>query len=101
MNHKPVIIANLTEAEAVTAYRFMQDKFGWTGWMFQKDDIVSAWTYMRELNSELRRITDEDIEAMTKSVEWLAQIPTEMDEVGHSITHQLVEQYILNKGNTQ
>ena len=69
--------------------------------MFQKDDIVSAWTYMRELNSELRRITDEDIEAMTKSVEWLAQIPTEMDEVGQSITQQLVEQYILNKGNTQ
>lgn len=107
---QPVIIANLTEAEASDVYHFFHTKFSWAGHHFDTSDIESAWQYQQEEYNEglvaggeapIRDITDEDIEHLTHTRDWLKYLSYRMCEDGGELVQEMVEEYINNLGAQQ
>ena len=102
MNHdQPVIIANLTEAEASDVYHFLHSKFAWTGYHFDSSDIESAWEYQQEDDDTLRNITDEDVHLMMNTRDWGRYVSDSACTAGNEVVEQLVTEYINNLGAQQ
>ena len=103
MNHnQPVIIANLTEAEASSVFHFFHSKFGWAGYHFDSSDIESTWGYLQEYdNPTLRNITDEDVHLMMNTRDWGRYVSDSACTAGNEVIEQLVTQYINNLGAQQ
>lgn len=98
---QPVIIANLTEAEANDVYHFFHKKFGWAGHHFDSSDIESAWEYQQEDDDTLRDITDEDVLLMMNTRDWVRYVSDSACEAGNERIEQLVTEYINNLGEQQ
>ena len=98
---QPVIIANLTEAEASDVYHFFHSKFGWAGYHFDSSDIESAWQYQQEDDDTLRDITDEDVHLMMNTRDWGRYVSDSACTAGNEVIEQLVTEYINNLGAQQ
>lgn len=106
MNHdQPIVIANLTEAEASSVFHFFHSKFGWAGYHFDSSDIESTWGYEQEYRrmgaTPLRDITDEDVHLMMNTRDWGRYVSDSACTAGNEVIEQLVTEYINKLGEQQ
>ena len=90
-DEKKLLVDGLAPDEAMSLYHAMQEKFGWAGTVFQREDVDSAAG---------RDLTDEEWEKVQDSYEWCKGVPERTTERGWDVIYSLVDELGL-KGPDQ